>query len=70
MVLGNSGLDLIELQRKTCHTIVFRAVNASGFSASSQATSVSGLRPARVKKGGGSPLRLNRTLRLRQVSLV
>lgn len=69
MVLGNSGLDLIELQRKTRHTIAFRAVNASGFSASSQATSVSGLRPARVKKGG-VPLRLNRTLRLIQVSLV
>lgn len=57
MVLGNSGLDLIELQRKTCHTIAFRSVNASGFSASSQATSVSGLRPARVKIRGGGPLK-------------
>lgn len=57
MVLGNSGLDLVELLRKTCHTIAFRAMNASGFSASSQATSISGLRLARLKRGMcvGSP---------------
>lgn len=57
MVLGNSGLDLIELLRKMCHTIAFRAMNASGFSASSQTTSISGLRLARLKRGVwvGSP---------------